>query len=102
MVNRLTVAFHCWDEEFNNVPDKLGHPDHFQVRQADSTVGYVAERTAMGLAKLSNVPFNNKFLDIGIEAKVLAPSSRIHQHDQFYIDSYATGPKFLKCAQVFV
>lgn len=60
------------------------------------------ESTAIGIAKLSNVAFDNKFLDIGTEAKVVIPSSRIHHHDQFHIDSYATEPKFLKCAGICV
>lgn len=97
---RLTVAFHCWDKEYEKNPDKLGDPGHFRVKQADSMAGYVAERigsTDIGLAKLANVAFDNRFLDIDTRAKRLIPWSQVHTKDEFYIDSFATGPQKLMC-----
>jgi hypothetical protein len=32
---RLTVAFHCWANEYATTPDKLGNPDHFSVKQGN-------------------------------------------------------------------
>lgn len=99
--NRLTVAFHCWDNQYEKNPDNLGDANHFRVMQADSTVGNLLEHidsTNIGLAKLSDeVSFSNRFLDIDTVAKVLVPSSQVQRMDQFYIDSFVTGRQLLSC-----
>ncbi|KAJ5955394.1 hypothetical protein N7501_009673 [Penicillium viridicatum] len=85
---RLTVACHCWDREF------------------DERVGYVTERideTDIGLAKLDDtVAFSNRFLDIEIVAKVLILFTGVKTGDKFFIDSFVTGRQRLLCAGVRV
>ena len=53
---RLTVACHCWDREFDERLNHLGYPNHLRVLQGKSRVGYVTKRideTDIGLAKLT-------------------------------------------------
>jgi hypothetical protein len=82
---RLTVAFHGWADEYAAMPDKLGNPDHFSVKQGNTRVGYVAERvgeTDIGLAKLDDgIVFSNRFLDIDTSAKTLLLLEDISQGD---------------------
>ncbi|KAJ5803825.1 uncharacterized protein N7518_000128 [Penicillium psychrosexuale] len=103
---RLTVACHCWDREFDEKLDHLGDPNHFRVLQANSRVGYVTERideTDIGLAKLDDtVAFSNRFLDIETAAKVLIPFTGVKTGDKFFIDSFVTGRQRLLCAGVRV
>ncbi|MCJ1411236.1 hypothetical protein MMC19_005324 [Ptychographa xylographoides] len=98
---RLTVAFHCWDKEYQAVPKKLGDENHFSVTQAGTLVGYVDKRigaTDIGLAKLNNdVVFHNRFLDIPAKAKILLSSSSVNINDEFLIDSFVTGRQRLRC-----
>jgi hypothetical protein len=103
---RLTVACHCWDREFDERLDHLGDPNHFRVLQANSRVGYVTERideTDIGLAKLDDtVAFSNRFLDIQTAAKVLIPFTGVKTGDKFFIDTFVTGRQRLLCAGVRV
>lgn len=103
---RLTVACHCWDREFDERLDHLGDPNHFRVLQANSRVGYVTEcidETDIGLAKLDNtVAFSNRFLDIETAAKALIPFTGVKTGDKFFIDSFVTGRQCLLCAGVRV
>ena len=102
---RLTVAFPCWDEEFEKHGQHLGDPNFFTVTQGDlesgTPVGYVAERfktSDIGFAVLApGVEFSNRFLDINGEAKVLIPFENIKIGDEFVIDGYVTGRQLLKC-----
>jgi hypothetical protein len=98
---RLTVAFHCWADEYAATPDKLGNPDHFSVKQGNTRVGYVAERvgeTDIGLAKLDDgIVFSNRFLDIDTSAKTLLLLEDISQGDTVLIDSFVTGRQALRC-----
>jgi hypothetical protein len=41
---RLTAAFHCWDNEFSEMSEKLGDENHFIVTQGETPDGFVAER----------------------------------------------------------
>lgn len=107
---RLTVAFHCWDEEFEKHAEKFGDPEFFKVTQGDlskgTTIGYVAERLGnsdIGLVKLdSGIEFSNRFLDINTEAKKLLSSETIQSGDEFVIDGYNTGQQRLKCLGIRV
>jgi hypothetical protein len=98
---RLTVAFHCWADEYAATPDKLGNPNHFSVKQGNTRVGYVAERvggTDIGLAKLDDgIVFSNRFLDIDTSAKTLLLLEDISQGDTVLIDSFVTGRRALRC-----
>jgi hypothetical protein len=98
---RLTVAFHCWADEYAATPDKLGNPDHFSIKQGNTRVGYVAERvgeTDIGLAKLDDgIVFSNRFLDIDTSAKTLLLLEDISQGDTVLIDSFVTGRQALRC-----
>ncbi|KAL8853276.1 MAG: hypothetical protein Q9221_001887 [Calogaya cf. arnoldii] len=102
---RLTVAFHCWEDEHKQHPDKLGDPNFCKVTQGHlatgTAIGYVAERLGssdIGLVKLDdNIEFHNRFLDIDAEAKCLLPSNDIRMCDEFVIDGYITGAQRLKC-----
>ena len=98
---RLTVAFHCWDQESKTVPNKLGNENHCFVFQAETPVGYVDERigtTDIGLAKLKkDVVFHNRFLDIPTTVKVLLCSLDVNMNDEFFIDSFVTGRQRLRC-----
>jgi hypothetical protein len=99
---RLTVAFHCWDDEYAAKPDMLGDPDHFSVKQGNSRVGYVAERlgkTDIGLVKLDDgIVFSNRFLDIDSSAKTLLRLGEVSQGDTILIDSFVTGRQMLRSA----
>lgn len=99
---RLTVAFHCWDDEFAKTPGKLGNPEHFSITQGETKVGHVVERigtTDIGLAKINDgVNFSNRFLDIEATAKTLVPLREVTQKDTFVIDSFVTGRQALRCA----
>jgi hypothetical protein len=92
---RVTVAFHCWDKEYESVPDKLGDEGHFAVTQGETKVGHLLERvglTDVGLMKVNkDVAFSNRFLDIDATAKVLMPMSGLAVSDEFLIDSFVTG-----------
>ncbi len=98
---RLTVAFHCWEEESAENPEKLGNEDIFSVTQGTTQVGYVSERvgaTDIGLAALAkNIAFNNRFLDIDGTAKVLLRSSDLEVGDEVLTDSYIAGRQRLRC-----
>jgi len=98
---RLTVAFHCWEQEYKTSPAKLGDPNHFSVIQGDTLVGHVetAVGTAdIGLAKLKHdVVFSNRFLDIQTTAKTLLHSSQVNINDKFLIDGFTTGRQRLRC-----
>ncbi|KIX09744.1 uncharacterized protein Z518_00825 [Rhinocladiella mackenziei CBS 650.93] len=101
---RLTVAFHCWADEYAATPDALGDPDHFSVKQGNTRVGYVAERvgeTDIGLAKLDDgIVFSNRFLDIDSSAKTLLLLEDISQGDTVLIDSFVTGRQALRCVGI--
>ncbi|KAJ9480902.1 hypothetical protein VN97_g12621 [Penicillium thymicola] len=103
---RLTIACHCWDREFDERLNHLGDPNRFRVLQANSRVGYVTERideTDVELAKLDDtVAFSNRFLDIETAAKVLIPFTGVQIGDKFFIDSFVTGRQRLLCAGVRV
>lgn len=99
---RLTVAFHCWDDELEKTPEKLGNPDNFSITQGETRVGHVAERigtTDIGLAKINDeVDFSNRFLDFEATAKTLVPLREVTQRDTFIIDSFVAGRQALRCA----
>jgi hypothetical protein len=101
---RLTVAFHCWDDEYAATPDMLGNPNHFSVKQGNTRVGYVAERvgeTDIGLAKLDDgIVFSNRFLDIDTSAKTLLLLEDISQGDTVLIDSFVAGRQALRCVGI--
>ena len=102
---RLTVAFHCWEEEHKKTPDKLGNPNYFKVIQGPSesgtTIGYIDERynsSDIGLVHLApDRDFQNRFLDITADAKSLLKADEIDYADEFMIDSFSTGKQKLKC-----
>jgi hypothetical protein len=98
---RLSVAFHCWQQEYAETPDKLGDPNHFSVTQGETAVGYVEQRigtTDIGLAKLKEgVVFQNRFLDIPTTAQSLLSSNDIEIGDDFLLDSFVTGRQRLRC-----
>jgi hypothetical protein len=98
---RLTVAFHGWDKEFLEMPEKLGDHDYFTVTQGKTAVGFVAERislTDIGLAKLKDgVSFSNRFLDLPTSAKKLLPFKEVGVMDDFLFDSFVTGRQRMKC-----
>jgi hypothetical protein len=103
---RLTVAFHCWDEENKDKSKQLGDSRYFKLTQGDinsgTKVGYVSERigeTDIGLAKL-DMPFNNRFLDIDATPKTLLHTDDIKLFDAFAIDSFVTGFQQLRCLGV--
>jgi hypothetical protein len=100
-LTRLTVAMHCWEEELKTVPEKLGQPGYFVVKQGNwdtgAVVGHVTERirdSDIGLATL-NANFNNRFIDISGAAKKLLPTDDIKYGDQFLIDSFVAGKQKL-------
>ena len=103
--NCLTVAFHCWSEEYKHFAAKLGDSAYFQVTQGSlndgTNVGYVAERvgaTDIGLCKLlPDMSFENRFLEMDITAKKLLRSDDIKFGDLFQIDSFVVGLQQLEC-----
>ena len=101
---RLTVAFHCWDSEYESAPEKLGHATHFSVTQGETRVGYVQGRigtTDIGLAKLDdNIAFQNRFLDLDTTARCFLPFDNINISDEFLFDSFVTGKQRMRCAGV--
>ncbi|KAL9101520.1 MAG: hypothetical protein Q9163_003230 [Psora crenata] len=108
--NRVTIAFHCWREEYTQSADKLGDSAYFKVTQgslkAGTNVGYVDERigtTDIGLCKLlPDITFENRFLELDVTAKTLLHSSDIEFGDVFQIDSFVTGLQQLKCLGIRV
>ena len=98
---RLTVAFHCWDKEFLEMPENLGDHNHFTITQGETLVGSVIERigsTDIGLAKLKDgVSFSNQFLDLPTSAKRLLPLGEVGVMDDFLFDSFVTGRQRIKC-----
>jgi len=98
---RLTVAFHCWLEEYKKSMDKLGDPEFFTVIQGKTIVGHVSERignTDIGLAIFKNgITFNNRFLGVDAAAKVLIPSVKVKYRDEFVIDGFTTSVQRLVC-----
>ncbi|KAL8837875.1 MAG: hypothetical protein Q9170_002350 [Blastenia crenularia] len=102
---RLTVAFHCFDEEYDEHPDKLGDPQYFKVTQGNLTNGAeidnVVERLGgsdIGFAKLHpGIEFYNRFINIGAEAKVLLPFTSIRFADEFHTEGYLSSQQTLKC-----
>jgi hypothetical protein len=98
---RLTVAFHCWDTEFSEMPEKLGDHDHFIVIQGKTPVGSVVERigtTDIGLVELKDgVSISNRFLDLPTSAKKFLPQRDVGMMDDFLVDSYVTGRQRLRC-----
>jgi hypothetical protein len=99
---RVTVAFHCWSDEYKDNMDKLGDPEYFSVTQGTTIVGNVAERigkTDIGLAALKNgITFNNRFPGLdSATAKVLIPSKDIKYRDEFVVDGFTTSVQRLIC-----
>ena len=98
--SRITVAFHCWDEEYKDFQDKLGDLDKFSVTQGETLVGNIVERigtTDIGLAKLKDgIAFHNRFLDIPTTAKTLTPLENLAVNDEFLIDTFVTGRQRLR------
>lgn len=103
---RLTVAFHCWSEEYIQSADKLGDSAHFKVTQGSlnvgTNVGYVAERvgtTDIGLCKLlPDTMFENRFLELDAKAKTLLRSDDIKFGDVFHV----AGLQQLECLGIRV
>ena len=108
--NCLTVAFHCWSEEYIQSADKLGDSAYFKVTQGSlnvgTNVGYVAERvgtTDIGLCKLlPGITFENRFLELDVTAKTLLRSDDIKFGDVFQIDSFVAGLQQLECLGIRV
>ncbi len=84
---RLSVAaFHCWEQEYAEIPDKLGDPNHFfcyysRRKNCIWVCGASgSERpTDIGLIKLKekcDTYCRNRFLDISTTAQSLLPSNR--------------------------
>lgn len=98
---RLTVAFHCWSDEYKESMEKLGDSDYFTVTQGKTVVGNVSERignTDIGLATLKDgVAFNNRFLGIDAAAEVLISSDKLKYRDQFVVDGFTTSVQRLVC-----
>ncbi|KAL9020027.1 MAG: hypothetical protein Q9185_002715 [Variospora sp. 1 TL-2023] len=103
--SRLTVAFHCWDHEYETNAQSFGNPDAFKAVQGDADtgteIGYVKERfqsSDIGLVKLHDgITFQNQFMEFQTNAKALISSESIEMADEFLIDSYVTGRQTLKC-----
>jgi hypothetical protein len=98
---RLTVAFHCWSDEWRENKEKLGNKDFFSVTQGKTIVGNVFERisnTDIGLATLKDgIAFNNRFLGVDATAKVLISSDKLEYRDQFIVDGFTTSVQRLAC-----
>jgi hypothetical protein len=98
---RVTVAFHCWPDEYKESTDKLGDSEHFSITQGTTVVGNVTERigdTDIGLAALKDgVAFNNQILGLDAAAKVLLPSNKLKYRDEFVVDGFTTSVQRLVC-----
>ena len=108
--SRVTVAFHCWSNEYTQSTDKLGDSAYFKVTQGSlevgTNVGYIAERigtTDIGLCKLlPDITFANRFLELDATAKRLLHSNDIRFGDLFQIDSFVTRLQQLECLGIRV
>lgn len=96
----FTVAIHCWGKQLD-LDVELGHAD-YTVKQGDwksgTEVGVITERigsTDIGIADVKT-PFSNRFLDLNGSALSLLPSKNIKiVNENFWIDTFATGPQLL-------
>jgi hypothetical protein len=92
---RMTVSIHCWQKELDEIPERMGDPNVFTIKQGKSLVGYVSSRfgnTDIGLATLNpGVEFRNNFLDLPGAPKTLLHSDDLRLKDVFMIDSFSTG-----------
>jgi len=92
---RMTVSIHCWQKELDEIPQKMGDPNVFTIKQGKSLVGYVSSRFAnsdIGLATLNpGIEFRNNFLDLPGAPKTLLHSDDLRLKDIFMIDSFSTG-----------
>jgi hypothetical protein len=97
---RVTVAFHCWNSENEQSPEKLGDPNYFKVTQGVTYIGHIAERisnTDIGLMKMKDsIAFNNRFLELDTVAGTLISTSQLSMNEEFVIDSFVTGRQRLR------
>jgi hypothetical protein len=92
---RMTVSIHCWDKELDEIPERMGDPNVFTIKQGKCLVGHVSSRfgnTDIGLATLNpGIEFRNNFLDLPGAPKTLLHSDDLRLKDVFMIDRFSTG-----------
>ncbi|MCJ1357335.1 MAG: hypothetical protein MMC33_007331 [Icmadophila ericetorum] len=86
--NRLSIAFHNWDDKYVKNNDNLGDPGYFHIFQEDIKTGTHIRPSS---------PFENSFLELNAAARALLSSDQVCSGDLFCVDSFVTGLQKLRC-----